>query len=66
MGRKELAEVLGWIFVDHVPLLYEKRRVAKQLQIETWLDLSQLVKELGIEKTDENKRNTNAALSYIV
>ena len=66
MGRKELAEVLGWIFVDHVPLLYEKRRVAKQLQIETWLDLSQLVKELGIEKTDENKRNTNATLDYIV
>ena len=66
MGRKELAEVLGWIFVDHIPLLYEKRRVAKQLQIETWLDLSQLVRELGIEKTDENKRNTNATLSYIV
>jgi uncharacterized protein YprB with RNaseH-like and TPR domain len=66
MGRKEVAEVLGWIFVDHIPLLYEKRRVAKQLQIETWLDLSQLVKELGIEKTEENKRNTNTTLSYIV
>jgi hypothetical protein len=66
MGRKELSEILGWIFIDHVPLLYEKRRVAKQLQIETWLDLSQLVKELGIEKTDVNKRNTNTTLSYIV
>jgi len=65
MGRKELSEILGWIFVDHIPLLYEKRRVAKQLQIETWLDLSQLVKELGIEKTDENKQNANAARGYI-
>jgi hypothetical protein len=65
MGRKELAEVFGWMFVDRIPLLYEKRRVARQLQIETWLDLSQLVKELGIEKTEENKRNTNATLGYI-
>ena len=48
-----MAEVFGWMFVDRVPLLYEKRRVARQLQVETWLDLSQLVKELGIEKIDE-------------
>jgi len=60
-----LAEVFGWMFVDRVPLLYEKRRVARQLQVETWLDLSQLVKELGIEKIDENKRSANSALSYI-
>jgi len=60
-----LAEVFGWMFVDHVPLLYEKRRVARQLQVETWLDLSQLVKELGIEKPEENKQNANSALSYI-
>ena len=60
-----MAEVFGWMFVDHVPLLYEKRRVARQLQVETWLDLSQLVKELGIEKIDENKQNANSALSYI-
>jgi len=65
LRRKELAEVFGWMFVDHVPLLYEKRRVARQLQVETWLDLSQLVKELGIEKIDENKQNANSALSYI-
>ena len=60
-----MAEVFGWMFVDQVPLLYEKRRVARQLQVETWLDLSQLVKELGIEKTDKTKRNANSALNYI-
>jgi len=60
-----LAEVFGWMFVDQIPLLYEERRVARQLQVETWLDLSQLVKELGIEKLDKNKQNANSALSYI-
>ena len=65
LGRKELAEVFGWMFVDRVPLLYEQRRVARQLQVETWLDLSQLVKELGIEKIDKDKQNANSALGYV-
>jgi hypothetical protein len=39
--RKEvLAEACGWLFIDFIPILYEKRRVTRQLQIETWLDLS--------------------------
>jgi len=60
-----LAETFGWLFVDFIPLLYEKKRVAKQLQIETWLDLSQLVRELGIEKMKKtNKSKTKP--SYIV
>ncbi len=60
-----MTEAFGWIFVDFIPLLYEKKRVAKQLQIETWLDLSQLVRELGIGKlkrTDKRDRKP----SYIV
>ncbi|MEM3609014.1 MAG: hypothetical protein QXV87_01535 [Candidatus Bathyarchaeia archaeon] len=59
-------ESFGWIFVDFVPLLYEKRRVAKQIQIEMWLDLTQLVKELGIEKTKEPTRNNSQPLTYII
>jgi hypothetical protein len=66
MRRKELAEAFGWIFVDFVPLLYEKKRVARQFQIETWLDLSQLVMELGIDKTAQNKQNAHTQASYIV
>jgi len=58
-------EPYGWIFVDHIPLLYDKRRVARQLQVETWLDLTQLIKELGIEKINENKRDTLSAINYI-
>ncbi len=60
-----MTEAFGWIFVDFIPLLYEKKRVAKQLQIETWLDLSQLVRELGIEKPKRtDKRDIKP--SYIV
>jgi len=65
LGRKELSEAYGWVFVHHIPLLYEKRRVARQFQVEMWLDLTQLVKELGIEKIEENKPNANSALGYI-
>jgi len=64
-GRHMAEETYGWLFVDFVPLLYEKKRVAKQFQIETWLDLSQLVKELNIENIGENKRNT-PSMSYVV
>ena len=61
-----MAENFGWIFVDFIPLLYEKKRVAKQFKIETWLDLSQLVMELGINKSAQNKQNAQATANYIV
>ena len=48
-------EAFGWLFVGSVPLLYEKKKVAKQFQIETWLDLAQVMKELGIEKLAASK-----------
>ena len=66
-GReRELAEeTFNWLFVDFIPLLYEKKRVARQFQIEMWLDLTQLVKELNIDKT-ENKRNAHSEISYVV
>jgi len=65
-GRKEMTEAYGWLFVDSIPLLYEKKKVARQLQVETWLDLSQLVKELEIEKIKETKQNARLEMSYIV
>ncbi|MGB9756392.1 MAG: hypothetical protein ACPLVJ_01230 [Candidatus Bathyarchaeales archaeon] len=61
-----MVEACGWLFVDSIPLLYEKRRVARQLQIETWLDLSQLAKELGIERLNEAKSEGRRATDYIV
>jgi len=61
-----MAEAFGWLFVNSVPLLCDKRRVARQYQVEMWLDLAQLVKELGIENLKENQRNTASAVNYIV
>jgi hypothetical protein len=50
-----LDDAFGWLFVDSKPLLYERKRVARQSQVETWLDLAQVLKELGIEKTAQSK-----------
>lgn len=58
-------EAFGWLFVDSVPLLYDKKRVARQLQVEMWLDLTQLVKELGIENL-QNKQDAHPSMSYII
>jgi hypothetical protein len=66
-GRKHMAEEpFGWLFVGSIPLLYEKKKVARQLHVETWLDLTQLVKELGIEKQDKNEQNAHQARGYVV
>ncbi|NWF86586.1 hypothetical protein HXY32_02045 [Candidatus Bathyarchaeota archaeon] len=61
-----MAEAFGWLFVDFIPLLYEKKKVARQLQVETWLDLSQLIKELGVEKLEKNSQSMCSANGYIV
>jgi hypothetical protein len=58
-------ETFGYLFVGNIPLLYEKKKVARQSQVETWLDLAQVVKELGIEKLNEN-RPTSSNVAYIV
>jgi len=46
-------------------LLYDKKKVARQLQIETWLDLYQLTKELNIQKL-ENSNGANSAINYVI
>jgi hypothetical protein len=61
-----MAESCGWVFVDNVPLLYDKRRVARQLQVETWLQLSQLVKELKIEELGIGKSLAQSTRDYVV
>jgi len=65
-SRGSLAESFGWLFVDYIPLLYDKRRVARQFQVEMWLDLTQLARELGIEKVNEGRRDARSATRYIV
>jgi hypothetical protein len=58
-------ENYGWLFVDIVPLLYDKKKVERQRRIETWLDLYQLTKELNIQKL-ENQNGANAAINYVI
>lgn len=60
-----MAESCGWVFVDNVPLIYDKRRVARQLQVETWLELSSLVKDLKIEDLDPEKRRAQSTRGYV-
>jgi len=60
-----LAESCGWVFVDNVPLIYDRRRVARQLQVETWLELSALVQELKIEELDPEKRRVQLTKGYV-
>ena len=53
-----------WIFVNMVPLLCDKTRIAKQQKVETWLNLYQLAKKLGLEKVE--RQNPKASTSYVV
>jgi hypothetical protein len=64
--RRELAKSFRWLFVDDVPLLYDKKRVARQFQVEMWLDSSPIIKELKIKYMATSKRDTNQTLRYIV
>jgi hypothetical protein len=59
-----MAESCVWLFVENVPLLYEKEKVARQLKVETWLDLTQLLKELKDE--DPDKKSPQQAINYVV
>ncbi|MBS7608221.1 MAG: hypothetical protein QXL77_06045 [Candidatus Bathyarchaeia archaeon] len=63
-----MAESYGWLFVDFIPLLYEKRRIARQLQVETWLDLTQLLNELKLELGDggTKEKGEEAKVDYVV
>ncbi|MCK4439471.1 hypothetical protein KAU85_00675 [Candidatus Bathyarchaeota archaeon] len=61
-----MVESFKWLFVEFVPLLYDKKRIARQFQIEMWLDPSPIIKELKIKNVETSKRATNPAMRYIV
>ena len=45
-----------WLFVENIPLLYEAVRVAKQFQIELWLDSSLLLHALNLKPVNSEKQ----------
>ncbi len=55
-------EILEWIFVNQIPMLADKTRIAKQQKIETWLNLHHILKKLGLDK--ENNKPT--AVRFVV
>jgi hypothetical protein len=58
-------EDYGWLFVDVVPLLYDKKKVERQLKVEEWLDLYQLTRELGIANVP-NASGRRSAINYVI
>lgn len=54
---------MDWIFVNMIPMLCDKTRIAKQQKIETWLSLYQAVAELGLQNP-ENRGNSR--FEYVV
>jgi hypothetical protein len=59
---KALSEAYKWLFVENVPLLYEAVRVARQFQIELWLDSSLLLQALNLKPVNSERQRQ---ISYI-
>jgi hypothetical protein len=55
----------NWLFVNDVPLLVPKRNLARQQQVEMWLDLAQIAKELGLTTVTVIPQTKPQQLSYI-
>jgi hypothetical protein len=55
----------GLLFIDGLPLLVPKRNLARQMQVEMWLDLAQVIKELGLETMTIIPQTKPEQLSYI-
>jgi len=64
MERGVMSESCCWLFIENVPLLFDKERVQRQLKVETWLGLTQLLKEI---KDDDQKRESHhQPINYVV
>jgi len=57
LGREELSKTLKWMFIGEIPLPFEARNVARQLEIEMWLDPLPLLKNLNLKPMSEEKIN---------
>ena len=64
MERGTMSESYCWLFIENVPLLFDKERVQRQVKVETWLGLTQLLKE--IEEEDNNSKSHHRPISYVV
>lgn len=44
------SQAYKWLFIGELPLMFEQRHVARQVEIEIWLDSSSLVKALNLAR----------------
>ena len=59
-----MTEENDWIFVNMVPMLCAKTRIAKQQKIETWLNLAQLIRKLSLQETKKHEPKTS--IKYVI
>lgn len=52
-----MAETHKWMFIGEIPLLYEARNVARQLEVEIWLDPSPLLRAMNLKPVCQEKPN---------
>jgi hypothetical protein len=64
MERGVMSESYCWLFVENVPLLFDKERIQRQLKVETWLNLTQLLKEMKEENKDNETHQQ--PINYVV
>ncbi len=57
-----MSRAYKWLFVENIPLLYEAVRVARQFQIELWLDSSPLLQALNLKPVKSERQGKT---SYI-
>jgi len=53
MEGNNMTEQYKLLFIGDIPLLYPSQSVAKQMNIEIWLDKRQLMKFLGLSNPEE-------------
>jgi hypothetical protein len=58
-----MSESCSWLFVENTPLLFEKEKVSRQLKVETWLDLTQLLNEI---KEEDDERKPQQPIRYVI
>jgi hypothetical protein len=55
MWRERMAETKKWMFVGEIPLLCEARNLARQLEVEMWLDPSSFISAFNLKPVCQEK-----------
>jgi len=56
---------MSYMFVNDLPLLVASRNLARQQKVEMWLDLAQVMRELGLQTVVVIPKEKPETLRYI-